>query len=522
MIVEQNGKATITNDGATVLQLLDIVHPAARCLVDTANAQDNEAGDGTTSVTLLGAEFLRQARPYIDEGVHPRTIIRAYRAACDLAIQHLEELSSPLGTEDLRDRLMKLASTSMNSKLIASEKLSFSEMVVDAVNMSGADLDIDAIGIKEELGGSLQDSFLVPGIAFKKTFSYAGHEQLPKHFDTPMIALLNITLEWQAERENAEIRIEDPSRYQEIVDAEYQIIYDKLEKLVAAGANVVLSKLPIGDLATQFFADHGIFCAGRVEDADLKRMSKATGAMIQTTVSDLTAADLGTCATFEERQVGAERYNVFSGCPKADACTIVLRGGADQFIQESKRSLHDAIMVVRRSLRSSAVVAGGGAIEMALSKYLTDEARGIRGKQQLLIAAFAKALEVIPHQLSTNAGFNATDVVNALRAKHARTDGVCWFGVDIVSGGITDTMEAHVWEPALLKFNAIRAATEAACIVLSVDQTVRNPQSKELEESRQKTAAMRNKLQGQGMAPGGAQAGGLGRGMRAMQGKGGK
>jgi len=241
---------------------------------------------------------------------------------------------------------------------------------------------------------------------------------------------------------------------------------------------VVLSRLPIGDLATQYFADRDVFCAGRVPQDDLERVATATGAVVQTSLEDLSPNVLGLCDKFEERQVGSERYHFVSGCPKAKACTIILRGGAEQFIAEAERSIHDAMMIVKRCLTHAKVVAGGGAIEMELSKHLRDHSKTIKGKAQLIVSAFAKALEVIPRQLAENAGFDSTDIVNELRARHSKEQGR-WFGVDIEHEGTADMMKAFVWEPSLVKSNALAAATEAATIILSVDQTVRNPKSQE-------------------------------------------
>jgi T-complex protein 1 subunit eta len=348
-------------------------------------------------------------------------------------------------------------------------------MVVDAVMHLDQDLSLDMIGIKKQAGGAMEDSMLIEGVAFKKTFSYAGFEQQPKKLINPKILLLNIELELKSEKDNAEIKIDDVEKYQTMVEAEWTIIYDKLEKCVASGANIVLSRLAIGDLATQYFADRGLFSAGRVVDEDLKRVAKATGASVQTTVNNVIPDVIGTCELFEERQVGGERYNLFSGCPQSKTATIILRGGGDQFNDEAERSIHDAIMIVRRARKYSSVVAGGGAIEMELSKYLKDHARTIHGKQQLIINSFAKALEVIPRQIAENAGFDSTDILNKLRQHHAQ--GGKWFGVDIRNEGVCDTFESFVWEPSLVKINSLTAATEATNLILSVDKTVRNPQA---------------------------------------------
>jgi len=338
------------------------------------------------------------------------------------------------------------------------------------------DLDESLIGVKKIPGGGMQDSLLIQGVSFKKTFTYAGAEQQPKSFHDPLILSLNVELELKAEKDNAEVRVEAVSDYQDIVDAEWEIIYRKLEAIEKTGAKVVLSKLPIGDLATQWFADRDIFCAGRVAAADLQRVVQAVGGSVQSTCSDIRREHLGTCGKFEERQIGGERYNVFEECPKSRTCTLLLRGGAEQFIEEVERSLHDAIMVVKRAVKNGEIVAGGGAIEMDLSAHIRKHALTIPGKAQLVMAAFAKALEIIPRQICDNAGLDSTDILNKLRMKHA--NGAKWFGVDVDGPeGVRDNMEAFVWEPSLVRINAISSATEAACLILSVDETVRNPQS---------------------------------------------
>lgn len=415
-------QATISNDGAKILQLLDIVHPAAKTLVDIARAQDAEIGDGTTTVTLLAAELLKQAKPFVEDGVHPQVIIRGYRKAALLAIEKVRELS--VGVEETaaarRALLEKCAKTSLNSKLISRYQDFFAPMIVDAVEaVSDSGLDLSLIGVKKVAGGSVTESFLVNGVAFKRTFSYAGFEQQPKKFAAPKILLLNLELELKSEKENAEVRIDDVAAYQSIVDAEWTIIYDKLKACVDVGAQVILSRLPIGDLATQYFADRGVFCAGRVPRDDLERVARATGARVQTTVTGLTPDVLGSCENFEEKQIGAERFNFFHGCPAAATATLLLRGGAEQFIDETERSVHDALMIVKSSMRSTRVVAGGGAIEMSVSRALKEHSRSVEGKQQLIIAAFSRALELIPRQLAENAGFDSTDILNRLRHKHA-------------------------------------------------------------------------------------------------------
>jgi T-complex protein 1 subunit eta len=480
-LVATGPRTVISNDGATIMKLLEIAHPAAKMLVDISMSQDIAVGDGTTSVVLLAAEILTKLKPLVEDGMSPTRMIQTIREAGRQAVEKVSTLAVELDRETM---LLKCASTALNSKLISSHQDLFAPMVVSAVTKLHASGNLDEIqdwiAIKQIPGGDVRQSFLVEGVAFKKTFSYAGFEQMTKTFTNPKVLLLNVELELKSEKENAEVRISSPSEYQSIVDAEWQVIYDKLDACVNSGANIVLSKLPIGDLATQYFADRGLFCAGRVMDADLKRVAKATNASVQTTTNGLTESILGTCGKFEERQVGDERFNLFTECPSSLTCTIVLRGGTEQFIAESERSVHDALMVVKRTIQSGSVVAGGGAVEMYVSNYLRKKALEIEGKEQLIVTAYSKALEVIPRQLCDNAGLESTDILAALRRKHAQEgEDARWFGVNIEEGGITNTFDLGVWEPSDNKMNSFESATEAACVILSIDETVISPPSQD-------------------------------------------
>jgi T-complex protein 1 subunit eta len=480
-LIHSGNSVTVTNDGATVIKLLDIIHPAAKTLVDIAQSQDAEVGDGTTTVTVLAGELLKEAKQFVEDGVHPQVISRAYKAACQYALEQLAQLSVTLDFEDpvaKRDTLVKCATTTLQSKLIGgSHGDFFAQMTTDAcLFLEDSNLSLDLIGIKKVPGGGMSDSFLVEGVAFKKTFSYAGFEQQPKKLENAKVLSLNVELELKSESEKAEIRINEVEDYASIVEAEWEIIYTKLEEIHASGATVVLSKLAIGDLATQWFADRQIFCAGRVDDKDLERVHQATGAVMQASTSDLTPEVLGSCGLFEERQVGDERYNIFTQCTGAKSATIVIRGGAEQFIEEAERSLHDAIMIVRRTLKNNTCVPGGGAIDMELSKAVKQHAMTVAGKGQYFMLAFAKALEAIPRTLAKNAGFDCTDLLNKLRYEHnAKNDKNC--GIDIENGSVCDTWERFVWEPSLVKRNAIVSATEAACLILSIDETIKVPES---------------------------------------------
>ncbi|OZC08815.1 T-complex protein 1, eta subunit [Onchocerca flexuosa] len=498
LVIDSKGKTTISNDGATILKLLDVVFPAAQVMVDIAKSQDAEVGDGTTSVVILSAELLKRSKPFIEDGVSPQLIIRSYSKACEEAISRLKQLAVKIsGDANMREMLKRCATTCLSSKLISQEREFFAEMAVDAVSYLDENLSSNMIGIKKVSGGSLSDSQLVKGIAFKKAFSYAGFEMQPKHYKNPLIALLNIELELKAEKDNAEMRIQSVDEYQKvsfvfakisfIVDAEWTILYDKLKKIHESGAKVVLSKLPIGDVATQW----DMFCAGRVEQADMDRLIAACGGTILTTVSQISKELLGSCAEFYEQQVGSERYNFFLGGMKAQSCTVILRGSAEQFIAETERSLHDAIMVVRRAKKNDTIVAGGGAIEMELSRLIRDISKTIAGKEQFFWQAFAKTLEdhkclgllslkclsfsFLYDDLRISQCIDATDILNRLRHRHAKGDK--WAGVDIYAEDVSDNMEACIWEPAVVKINALTAATEAACLVLSIDQTIKNPRA---------------------------------------------
>lgn len=495
MIVEDGGNTTISNDGATIIKLLQIEHPAAKSLADVAKSQDNEVGDGTTSVMIFAGELLKEALQFIQDGMSPQVIINGYWTALQAAREKLSECAVIIddkSEEEKKNLLLRVAQTALNSKLIANYKDFFSKMIVEAVEKLEGYMDKDLIGIKHVTGGSITDSFLVDGVAFKKCFSYAGFEQQPKKFTNAKIIILNVELELKSEKENSELRITNPEDFQSFVDAEWKIINQKLDNIVSSGANVVLSKLPIGDLATQHFADRNVFCAGRVPAEDIERVAKATGAQLLQTCNDISEKALGTCGIFEEKQIGAERYNIFKECPNSKTATIILRGGAEQFIEEAERSMNDAIMVVRRASKATSIVPGGGAIEMEISKHVRKEGMKITGKEQLVVLGFARALEIIPRTLAENSALDAVEILNKLRQKHDQQD-ESRFGVNCFAGGIIDTYLNFVWEPTLLKENILNAATEAACSVISVDQTVRSPQTEQKIQEKKKKEIQRAK-----------------------------
>ncbi|NWH42043.1 TCPH protein, partial [Chloropsis hardwickii] len=353
LIVDERGKATISNDGATILKLLDVVHPAAKTLVDIAKSQDAEVGDGTTSVTLLAAEFLKQVKPYVEEGLHPQIIIRAFRTATQLAVNKIKDIAVSVKKEDKdeqRSLLEKCAATALSSKLISQSKEFFSKMVVDAVMMLDDLLQLKMIGIKKVQGGALEDSQLVAGVAFKKTFSYAGFEMQPKKYQSPKIALLNVELELKAEKDNAEVRVNT-------VEVRARGAWPASFSLGHLGLLLQRGQEEMGQPWSSWLSLRSGACWEVAVGCQQWQLHvclhslQACGGSIQTSVNALSDDVLGCCELFEETQIGGERYNLFTGCPKAKTCTIILRGGAEQFMEETERSLHDAIMIVRRAIK---------------------------------------------------------------------------------------------------------------------------------------------------------------------------
>ncbi|KAK6057190.1 putative T-complex protein 1, eta subunit [Cooperia oncophora] len=458
LIVDSKGKTTISNDGATILKLLDIVFPAANVMVDIAKSQDAEVGDGTTSVVVLAAEILKRIKPFIEDGVHPQLLIRAITRASEEALNYLDHLAIKIeGEEELREMLVKCAMTTLSSKLVSfaisvsQERRFFAEMVVDAVNILDESLPLNMIGIKKVSGGNLNLGVLVSsGVRLaKRLFATSGFEMAcRKLLLRTTCCFTHIELELKAEKENAEMRLTTVEDFQAVVDAEWNILYEKLQKIHDSGAKIVLSKLPIGDVATQWFADRDMFCAGRIPQEDLDRVMAACGGSILTTVSQIDTSVLGKCATFYEQQVGNERLF------KAPRMHLLAgRGGAEQFIAETERSLHDAIMIVRRAKKNDSIVAGGGAIEMELSRHLRAKAKTIPGKEQFFWNAFARSFEL----------------------RHRHSLGEIWAGVDIHKEEVGDNLAACIWEPSVVKKNAISAATRSLCVLcLSNRPTVKN------------------------------------------------
>lgn len=461
-----NDEILITNDGATILKNMKLEHPAAKLLTVISESQDTEVGDGTTSVVLLACEILEHLKTLIQDKLDIKLIKNTLKEAEKTCLDILDSLKI-----DFTDELLyKIASTSLTSKILKYNSEHFSKMIVDTLKEIENVNDERLLGIKKVTGGSIKDSCAIDGVAFEKVFTYAGYEQQPKKIEKPKIICLNIELEWKKERENCEIRTKNVEEYQAVVDAEWKLIKDRLDQIIDTGANVVLSCLPIGDYATQYFARKNIFCAGRVAKEDLFRVIHSCGGKIYNSTHFF--KEIGECDFFEECQVGKLRYNFFRGGSKK-SFTLLLRGPGNDILNEVERSVHDAVMVVKKTIQHKQVVTGGGSTEMELSRLLRNIAISSKDKRALMIFMnLSRAFEVIPFQLAKNFGLDAMEVIQKLRYDHQREN--IHEGVSIIKG-TANMLEDGVVEPLLVKKSMIKAAISAVTTLLMVDTTIIRP-----------------------------------------------
>lgn len=455
---------TITNDGSTIMKKLKISHPVGHILVKISESQDNEIGDGTTSVVILTCSILNSLKQVIKENIEIELIYDTLLKLKKLCLKKLESLV--IKTEG--DLFYDLVETSVNSKNIRENKKLFAQIIVDTFNHADYE-DLNTVGIKKIVGGSISDSVLAKGIAFEKCFTYAGYEQSPKKIIDPKIICLNVELEWKAERDNAEIKIGDVEEYKRVIDAEWSIIKNKLDDCIESGANIVLSSLPIGDYATQYFAKKNIFCAGRVSKTDLKRITEAFGGSILSSTEYITQECLSNCSLFEERQLGKDRYNYFEG-NNTNACTILLRGPADNVLDEIERSVNDAIQVLKTAKRNKKVVTGGGSVEMALSNYIREISKDFEGKALFVSRSVAQAFEKIPTVLARNFGNDPLLTIGKLRKMHVGGK----INTGVSTKGVSDMVKDKIFEPFALKYNLINTSFDTAMEILMIDSTIIN------------------------------------------------
>ncbi|HEY9485723.1 MAG TPA: thermosome subunit beta [Nitrososphaeraceae archaeon] len=503
MLVDSLGDVTITNDGATILKEIDVQHPAAKMVVEVAKSVDNEVGDGTTSSVIFTGSLLEKAEELIDKNVHPSVIVDGYTAASIESLKVLDKIAIKVKTDD-RDLLAKIANTSMYSKLVSEDSPVLSKIVVDATQMIAElnektktlKVDLDNIKVEKKAGGSMQETSLIKGIVLDKEVVHGG---MPKRIEKAKIALINSPLEIEKTEMSAEIRISDPQQMQMFLEEENNMLRAMVEKVKSSGANVLLCQKGIDDLAQHYLAKDGILAVRRVKESDMLKLTKATGARLVNNIDDLSSKDLGSADVVEERKVETDKWVFIEGCKNPKAVTILVRGGSQRVVDEADRSLHDALMVMKDVLEKPFIVAGGGSPEAYIATHIRNWSSSLEGREQLAVIKFAEALETIPISLATNAGMDPIDTMAELRAKQNK--GMKWTGVNVRSTTVADMFKQNILEPVVIKEQIIKSATEAACMLLRIDDVIASSKSK-------------------GGPPGGGMPGGMG-GMGGMPGMGG-
>jgi len=479
MLVDSLGDVTITNDGATILKEIDVQHPAAKMLVEVSKTTDNEVGDGTTSAVVLAGALLEKAEELLEKDVHSTVIVDGYSKAAKKAVDVLQGIAEKV-TPDNREWLIKVARTSMQTKLVSKEAEDLGELVVDAVLAVAekADakyrVDIDNVKVEKKPGGSLKDTKLIQGIVLDKEVVHSG---MPKRVEKAKIALVSAPFEIEKTEFDAKLNINDPSMMKRFLDEETKILKGMVDKVSSIGATVVVCQKGIDDIAQHYLAKAGILTVRRAKESDMTKLAKATGARVVNNFEDLSDKDLGYAALVEERKVEEDKWVFVEGCKNPKAVTILVRGGTQRIVDEAERSLHDALMVTKDVIEKPAVVAGGGAAEAEAAYQVLKWAEKLSGREQLAAQKFAEALESIPITLSENAGLDPIDAQVDFRAKHAEAGK--WFGVDATEGKVKDMYQRQVFEPLAVKEQVIRSATEAASMILRIDDVIAAGKMKE-------------------------------------------
>ncbi|HLC09955.1 MAG TPA: thermosome subunit beta [Nitrosopumilaceae archaeon] len=472
MLVDSLGDVTITNDGATILKEIDVQHPAAKMMVEISKAVDNEVGDGTTSSVVFAGSLLAKAEELLDKDVHATVIIDGYQAAADKALSLLAELAKSVDPQE-KEILLKIAKTSMESKLVSEDSTMLSKLVVDAILQvsekqgESNKVDLDNIKVEKKAGGSIRNTSLIKGIVLDKEVVHSG---MPTKIEKAKIALVTAPLEIEKTEMSAEIRITDPTQMQMFLEEENRMLKAMVDKISEVGANVLICQKGIDDIAQHYLAKVGILAVRRVKESDMTKLAKATGGTISTNLDDLTSKDLGSAEHVEQRKVETDKWVFIEGCRNPRAVTLLLRGGSQRVVDEVDRSLHDALMVVKDVIEKPAVVAGGGAPEEYLASGLKDWADRFEGREQLAIKKFAEALEIIPLTIAENAGMDPIDTMVTLRAKQSQ--GKKWTGIDARNTRIADMYLLDIIEPVAVKEQIIKSATEAACMILRIDDVI--------------------------------------------------
>ncbi|MEM2593079.1 MAG: thermosome subunit beta [Thermofilaceae archaeon] len=485
ILVDSIGDVIVTNDGATILDKMDVEHPAAKMLIEVAKAQDTSVGDGTTSAVVLTGELLKRAEDMVEQKIHPSIIITGYRRALDIALNELQKLAKPVKLDD-KETLTKIVKTSLGSKSLGFATDRIAELAIEAVLQVVEErdgklyADKDNIQIIKKMGKSLLESELVRGVIIDKEVV---HPAMPKRVANAKIALINAPFEIEKTEFSAEIRIRDPLMMKQFLDEETRILKEMVDKVARVGANVVFCQKGIDDIAQYFLAKAGILAVRRVKSSDMEKLARATGARIVTNFDDLTEKDLGEAGLVEERKIGEDKMVFVQECKNPKAVSILVRAGLERQLDEAERALNDAIMNLISLIRDLKYVPGGGAVEMALAAAIRREAPKYPGKEQLAMLAFADALETIPRTLAENAGLEPVEILTDLRAKHER--GSNSYGVEVFSGKVQDMVKAGVIEPVKVKEQVLKSAFEASAMILRIDEVIAASKKKEGREEKE-------------------------------------
>ncbi|MBI2545263.1 MAG: TCP-1/cpn60 chaperonin family protein [Candidatus Aenigmarchaeota archaeon] len=472
MLVDGVGDIVITNDGVTILQEMDIEHPAAKMMVEVAKTQSEEAGDGTTTAVIIAGELLKRAEELLEQEIHPTVITRGFKIAKEESIKILEEIGMPVSLNDT-DTLKKIAITSMYGKSSEQASSYLADIAVNAVKAVAqtvnGKIEVDTDNIKREKkhGASSEESKLIKGIVIDKEVV---HPSMPKSVKEAKIALLDVALEVKETETDAEIRITSPEQMQAFIEQEQKMLKNMVEKVVASGANVLICQKGIDDIAQHYLAKKGILTCRRAKKSDMEALAKATGARVVTSLDDLTSEDLGYAKNVEERKVGGEQMTFVEDCKDPKAVTILVRGSTEHVVDEIDRSVEDAIGAVSSALEDGKIVAGAGSPEAEVAKRVRKLSEKYSGREQLAIKAFADALEIVPRSLAENGGMDPIDTLVELRAQHEK--GNITYGVDLMNGKVGDAYAANIVEPLRIKLLAIKSASEAAEMILRIDDVI--------------------------------------------------
>ena len=472
MLVDPIGDVTITNDGATILKEIDVQHPAAKMMVEIAKTTDNEVGDGTTSSVVVAGALLEKAEQLLDKEVHSSVIVEGYQAASDKTLELLSQIAKSILPDD-RNSLLKIAKTSMESKLISDDSDLLSKIVVDAIlkiaikKEQKYTVDLDNIKVEKKAGSSIQDTTLVKGIVLDKEIVHSG---MPIKIEKARIALINAALEVEKTEMSAEIRITDPTQMQMFLEEENRMLKTMVDKIHAVGANVLICQKGIDDIAQHYLAKYGILAVRRVKESDMTKLTKATGGRISTNLDDLSDKDLGFADFVHQKKVESDKWVFIEGCRNPLSVTLLIRGGSQRVVDEVDRSIHDALMVVKDVMETPSIVGGGGAPEAYVASHLKEWADKFEGREQLAIKKYAEALETIPLTIAENAGMDPLDTMVNLRAKQSQ--GRKWTGIDAKKTEVADMFSQDIVEPLVVKEQIIKSATEAACMILRIDDVI--------------------------------------------------